>query len=87
MNSISKVGTRSQIFARCIVDLAFSEYGLSALEITPNMFSSLSDMALLRYPDACDVHFREMAVGRILCYQRYCRRQEVARRLVADRLL
>lgn len=87
MNSISKVGSRSQIFARCICDVAFSEYGLSVLEITPNMFSSLSDTAVLRYPDVCDVRFRDMAVGRILCYQRYCKRQAVARRLVADRLL
>ena len=87
MNSLTCGLSKSQVFARCIVDLAFSEYGLSVLAITGDMLALLADEALSRFSDVCDVRFRGMAMCRILCYQRYCKRQAVARRLELERLL
>ena len=87
MNSVSKRHSKSQVFARCIVDLAVSDHNLPVTSITPDTLSSLADEALSRHPDVCDMRFRGMAMCRILVYQRYCHRQSVARQLLKERLL
>lgn len=87
MYSVSLRVSKSQVFARYICDLAFEEYNLSVISLSRDMLSFLADEALSRFPVVCDIRFRGMAISRILLYQRYCKRQLVARRLERERLL
>lgn len=87
MYSVSKRHSKSQVFARHIVELALSEYNVSVLSLTRGALDKLADEVLSRYPLVCDIRFRSMSICRILSYQRYCQRQEFARRLHREWLL
>lgn len=87
MTIISKRLSKSQAYARCIVDLAVDEYGLSVESIASDTLSLLADEALFLYPQMCDIRFRGMAICRIRVFQRFCKRQSVILRLWRSRLL
>lgn len=64
--------TKSQVFAQKICYIAVNDWGFPIEVISPSALEHLADEALRRFPEACDVRFRKMAIGRVLVFQRRC---------------
>ena len=70
--------TKSQVFAQKICYIAFNDWDFPIEVISSSALEHLADEALRRFPEECDVRFRQRAIGRVRVFQRACGRQSGA---------
>ena len=75
MYAVGHKPTKSQVFAQKICYIALNEWDFPIEALSPSGLEHLADEALRRFPKACDVRFRKMAIGRVRVFQRACERQ------------
>ena len=61
---------KSQIFAQQICRIALTEWAVPIERLSEKVLELLTDNAQQRFPEMCDVQFRNIAIARVRVLQR-----------------